>query len=105
MDGQISPLEHSGAPLGAFPDSRYRDKETQVSERAVLLLYTDGVTEAHGPDGTLFGEHRLATSLKRWVDKPVEKLPGLVMDDVLNFSTGILRDDAAMLTVRYLGMA
>jgi serine phosphatase RsbU (regulator of sigma subunit) len=102
-DGQVSVLEQVAAPLGAFPDSHFRDREIHIGKGAVLLLYTDGVTEARDAKGVLFGERRLSDSLGRLAAEPVERLPGLVMDELLRFSVGRLQDDAAMLAVRYVG--
>ena len=47
-------------PLGVSPDETYREQTHQlVSGRSALVLYTDGITEAEGPTGELFGTERL----------------------------------------------
>jgi len=101
-DGQIGLLQSIGLPLGVFPDERYRDTETEIQEGSLLLLYTDGVTEAR-LNGDIFGEERLAEALGRVRDRPLEMLPSLLLDEALGFSGGRLEDDAALLAVNYLG--
>ncbi len=60
-------------------------------------MYTDGVVEARDGSG-LFGEARLADLVRR-AAVPVEDLPGLVVEQVLAFSDGSLRDDVAVLAL------
>ena len=67
---------------------------------AVLLGYTDGITEAR-MGGEFFGEERLLSSLIAHAHLPVTEIPPLILDDVLDFCDDTLRDDAALLVVRY----
>jgi phosphoserine phosphatase RsbU/P len=63
----------------------------------ILVLYTDGVTEA-SRDGELFGDERLESVVMRQPVGP-ESLPQLILAQVLAFSHGTLRDDVAVLAV------
>jgi hypothetical protein len=70
-----------------------------------VLLYTDGVTEAHAPGGEPFGLNRLADLLEResaGSHQPEELLRRLVRA-VLDHQGGQLRDDATMLLLRWGG--
>jgi serine phosphatase RsbU (regulator of sigma subunit) len=70
-----------------------------------VLLYTDGVTEAHAPGGEPFGLDRLADFLEResaGTHQPEELLRRLVRA-VLDHQGGHLRDDATLLLVRWTG--
>jgi serine phosphatase RsbU (regulator of sigma subunit) len=70
-----------------------------------VLLYTDGVTEAHTPGGEWFGLDRLADLLEResaGTYQPEELLRRLVRA-VLDHQGGHLRDDATLLLVRWTG--
>ena len=49
----------SGPPLGADPDSVYGADIISLGPGDVVILYTDGVTEAMDRDGRMFGEERL----------------------------------------------
>ena len=100
--GQVAPLEACSLPLGAFSYARYRDVEIDIAEGALLLLYTDGITEARR-DGELYGEARLRDAFGRARDCPVEELPSRLLGEVLSFSGGVLRDDVALLAINYLG--
>jgi PAS domain S-box-containing protein len=54
-DGDIKELETGGFILGAFPGSEYQEGHILLSVGDLLLLYTDGLTEAIGADGEELG--------------------------------------------------
>jgi serine phosphatase RsbU (regulator of sigma subunit)/anti-sigma regulatory factor (Ser/Thr protein kinase) len=45
----------TGMPLGLMPDMAYEEAEATVEPGCALLLYSDALPEAHGPDGRMFG--------------------------------------------------
>jgi serine phosphatase RsbU (regulator of sigma subunit) len=63
----------------------------------LLVLYTDGIIEARR-DGEFFGEQRLH-ELVEGSDGRVEQLPARILAEVLAFSGGSLKDDAAVLAI------
>ena len=52
-------LRARGMPLGLMPGMPYEEKETVLQPGDSLLLHSDGVVEAHDPDGEMFGFPRL----------------------------------------------
>jgi serine phosphatase RsbU (regulator of sigma subunit) len=52
-------LRASGMPLGLFPDRTYDDQETVLEVGDSLLLYSDGLVEAHNAQTEMFGYPRL----------------------------------------------
>ena len=61
-DARVAAVEAHGPLLGAFPDSEFEDTSFALDHGALLMLYTDGVTEAATADGR-FGEPRLVELL------------------------------------------
>jgi len=57
-DGVVE-LRASGMPLGLFPDRTYDDQETVLEIGDSLLLYSDGLVEAHNANTEMFGYPRL----------------------------------------------
>lgn len=99
--GEIQMLGCRSVPLGVYPDATWKPHAVDLNPNDVLLLYTDGVTEARNGDGS-FGQKRLASLLKRRTIGGrigVERLPQLVVDQVLAFSEGELKDDVAVLAL------
>jgi sigma-B regulation protein RsbU (phosphoserine phosphatase) len=53
-----------GLPLGILPGEKYEDASVTLAEGDVLMIYTDGITEARrGSDGEMFGVERLESVL------------------------------------------
>ncbi|MDX1449665.1 MAG: SpoIIE family protein phosphatase [Acidimicrobiia bacterium] len=57
-DGVIE-LRATGMPLGLMPGMQYEVRSTELPRDAVMLLTSDGIVEAHGVDGSMFGFDRL----------------------------------------------
>lgn len=86
--------------LGAFDDVRFFESQAVLHPGERLVLYTDGVTEARSPDGTRFLDlEGLSAVLAKHASKPTTRLASAVMKDIMKYSKGVLRDDAAILIV------
>jgi phosphoserine phosphatase RsbU/P len=96
--GDVEALEAPSAPVGIFPGHSWKEDEVQLEKEDLLLLYTDGVTEARR-NGGFFGQEGLSKALARWTDPSPESLPQALLDEVLSFSGDELADDVAMLAV------
>jgi predicted ester cyclase len=58
-DGQAEELRARGMPLGLMPGMRYEEKDTILALGDSTLFYSDGLVEAHDPQGEMFGFPRL----------------------------------------------
>lgn len=63
-DGNISSIDIGGPPVGVVPGCDYRDEIFSLDAGALLLLYTDGVTDVQSESGEAFGEERLREFLR-----------------------------------------
>jgi serine phosphatase RsbU (regulator of sigma subunit)/predicted ester cyclase len=57
--GNCEELRARGMPLGLMPDMSYEEKEIELDAGEVALFYSDGLVEAHNPQGEMFGFPRL----------------------------------------------
>jgi serine phosphatase RsbU (regulator of sigma subunit) len=57
--GECEELRARGMPLGLMPGMSYEEKETILNSGEAALLYSDGLVEAHNPQGEMFGFPRL----------------------------------------------
>jgi PAS domain S-box-containing protein len=99
-DGSIRKIVCSGRALGVFDDANLTDQEAHLAPGDTLLLYTDGVTEARAPDGTFYGEARLASLLRSSVGLDASTVAGRIESAVLDFQENDPRDDVAVLVLR-----
>jgi len=97
VDGDSVTEATAPAPvLGAFPNEAWVLEATAVAPDQQLVVITDGVTEAQGPDGR-FGEERLRAQLAG-VASPA--LATQLIEMALNeFAGGTLEDDAAIVAI------
>lgn len=86
-EGSVVELETSraGIPLGIDAGAAYGPHERTLEAGDVLLLYTDGIPEAFGPDGTMYGEGRLRRVLES-CHATVEAAKDAIVADVTAFS-------------------
>ena len=60
LGGEIKPLDAEALPLGVSPKrSNYQTVESSFDPGDLMLLYTDGIAEGAGPDGSAFGFDRV----------------------------------------------
>ena len=73
-DSSLQELTIGGAVVGMLPGMSYEEATIDLCPGDVLLLYTDGVTEAHSPDSEEFGEDRLKALLREVAHLPAENI-------------------------------
>jgi serine phosphatase RsbU (regulator of sigma subunit)/predicted ester cyclase len=61
--GEAEELRARGMPLGLMAGMSYEEGEVSLGENNCVLFYTDGLVEAHGPEGDMFGFPRLRARL------------------------------------------
>jgi sigma-B regulation protein RsbU (phosphoserine phosphatase) len=71
--------------LGLFEEQRYESGEVQLEPGELLVVFSDGVTEACDESGQFFGEDRLIDLLLRHADLPGDRLARAVIDAVDGF--------------------
>ncbi len=98
-DGTVRPVGTGGTLLGLFRNADLVDEALELHPGDVLVLYTDGVTEARGPDGEL-GEEGLIEVLRRCAGASAKDLAGELERVVLAHQGGVAHDDIAILAVR-----
>ena len=97
--GDVTQLAASGVALAVIPDSTYPGTTLRLSEGDLLVLHTDGVTEASGVSG-LFGDDRLLALLAELVDAPAMAVAEAISVAVGEHLHGRPHDDIALLVVR-----
>jgi adenylate cyclase len=90
-----------GPPLGAVEDFAFPLDRDHLESGDVLLLYTDGVTEAQDNTGALYSAERLATLLATAPAERAERVVLIAFDDVRRFAGDAEQaDDITLLAIR-----
>ncbi len=98
---EIEVLPAEGFLLGAFSGVSFAEQEAALAAGDVLLLYTDGVTEARDENGRFFGEARLRAAILASVDSSAQEIVSGVVTAVQNFTgTATQSDDLTLLVAK-----
>ena len=99
--GTVEQLASGGLPLGIKADAEYREGRTTLQRGDVLVIYSDGVTEAATPSGEEFGPTRLYEVVSRNVDSSAAGIRDRIESALTKFSQGTqAADDITLVIVK-----
>jgi phosphoserine phosphatase RsbU/P len=95
--------ERHGPLVGAAPGLVYRESRRRLGPGDLVVVFTDGVSEAQDADGRLFSEERLAEIVRADGAQPTEAVVDRILAAVDTFESGAERaDDITVLALRFL---
>jgi len=99
--GTVEQLASGGLPLGIKRDAEYREGRTQLQKGDVLVIYSDGVTEAVSPTGEEFGATRLYEVVARNVTASASGIRDRIESSLTKFAQGTsAADDITLVIVK-----
>jgi sigma-B regulation protein RsbU (phosphoserine phosphatase) len=100
---QVVRLEIGGPPVGLFKFSRYEQAEVQLEAGDLLVLFTDGVSEAENPAQDEFGEEALMAAARSCGAAPSAEIIKVIMERADAFAAGAPQHDDMTLVVAQVG--
>jgi serine phosphatase RsbU (regulator of sigma subunit) len=99
--GTVEQLASGGLPLGIKRDADYREGRTHLHHGDVLVIYSDGVTEAVSPSGEEFGPTRLYEVVSRNIEASAAGIRDRIESSLTKFSQGTsAADDITLVIVK-----
>jgi sigma-B regulation protein RsbU (phosphoserine phosphatase) len=99
--GTVEQLASGGLPLGIKPNAEYREGRTQLQPGDVLVIYSDGVTEACSPSGEEFGPTRLYEVVSRNIEASAAGIRDRIESSLTKFAQGTsAADDITLVIVK-----
>ncbi len=98
---ELQMLEVQSGVVGAFREMTYTNGTVTLGKGDILLLYTDGTTEARARDGRFFGEDGLRDAVMRHASDGVPGLCASLLAELDAFTERTLEDDVAIVAVRF----
>ncbi len=99
--GTMEQLACGGLPLGIMPDAQYREGRTSLHPGDVLVIYSDGVSEAVNPTGEEFGATRLYEVVSRNLDGSAAAIRDRIESALSTFCQGTpAADDITLVIVK-----
>jgi sigma-B regulation protein RsbU (phosphoserine phosphatase) len=99
---QCEYLEVSGVAMGVFKEAQYAEDAVTLEEGDILVLFTDGITEAINEDQEEFEEGRLEKVVMQHASRPAQELADLIIEAVAAFATeqGVFDDETLVVVKR-----
>jgi sigma-B regulation protein RsbU (phosphoserine phosphatase) len=89
--------------LGVLPDARFEERPVALAPGDLLVLYTDGVSEAEASRGEQFGVQRLERTVRRLADRGAREIVDGVVAEVTAWAGDRgLNDDLTLVVIRVL---
>jgi len=103
----VTQLKSAGSkfPLGIFPESNFREKKIQLSPGNIVVLFTDGISEAWNLNHEFYGSKNLKRLLQDLdtSNLSAKKIIDVIMDDIKGFSGDVKQhDDMTVVVVKVL---
>jgi sigma-B regulation protein RsbU (phosphoserine phosphatase) len=93
-------LHRTGLPLGILEDTAWEQVTVQLDPGDVLVLYTDGVTDAHNAQDELFGQARVLEAAQGRLGRSAQYIREALLDSVHTFVDGAPQfDDITLMVV------
>jgi sigma-B regulation protein RsbU (phosphoserine phosphatase) len=93
-------LQPTGMALGVMGELIWKQKVARLLPGDLLVMYTDGITDAQDPHGQFYGEQRLLQVVKR-CNCPAQETLEIILEDLDRFTGGTPQmDDVTLLVLR-----
>jgi serine phosphatase RsbU (regulator of sigma subunit) len=104
-NGDIEALNATATVLGLFEEWDCSVAETELSHSDILVIYTDGVSEATGENEEEFGEERLVQAVRGRAELAAKQILDGVIEQVQHFSRGEQADDITLVIAKGKGIS
>ncbi|MCZ6778473.1 MAG: SpoIIE family protein phosphatase [Acidobacteria bacterium] len=98
-DGTVQRLTAGGMIAGSFEDALYEETEVKLSSGMLLVLFSDGISEAQTSQGDQYGEDQLIEFVSQHRHLGAGDLQELIFKDVEDWTGGGDRDDDQTLVI------
>jgi sigma-B regulation protein RsbU (phosphoserine phosphatase) len=99
-DGSLERLAATATVIGLFPNWQCDTRTIVLQPNDVLVIYTDGVTEANDAGGNEFGEERMKQTVRATFERTAQEILTAIQDAVQKFSPSEQFDDLTLVVAR-----
>ena len=93
---------HGATALGLMEDIDYPDTTFQLDHKASIIMYTDGITEAHDKSSTQYSDEKLIDLITHIDTSSSEEAGNTIIKSVDDFAGEAEQfDDITLLIIRY----
>ena len=85
VDGNVKELKTGGLILGCLPDSEYEEEKVSINRNDIIVIFSDGISEAMNENEEEYGEEKLKEFISNHLDKSPDKIMENILSDVKVF--------------------
>jgi sigma-B regulation protein RsbU (phosphoserine phosphatase) len=101
-EGEVLWLPPTGAAIGLLEDAEFKEETIALQPEDIIVLYTDGVTEAMNRRSEQYGRENLAALVKQSQELDARDLVAAIRQDLREFVGGQrLTDDTTIIVARF----
>jgi sigma-B regulation protein RsbU (phosphoserine phosphatase) len=102
-DGTIENLQTGGLVIGVEENAEYKENTIELFKGDLLVLYSDGISEAMDKNENLYSETRLIQNIIKYRNHEPAVMINRIIKDVRDFSDGLNQfDDMTMVVCKKL---
>lgn len=102
--GELLELPSTNFPVGMFPDAQFTVSSMSLLPGDLVVISSDGITDAASSTGEMFGEERLRSLVRGAAGDSATELADRAHNAARSFSTGTAQaDDMTMIVIEYKG--
>lgn len=102
---RIARLEVGGPPVGLLPQSQYQSAQVELKDGDLIVLFTDGISEAMNIQDEEWGEEKLIEAIKSSDGRPPEAIVESVFGSADEFTGEAPQHDDMTIVVLTVGQA
>ncbi len=100
-DDSIRMLQPTGGLLGIIREQAFNVENVRLKPNDILVLYTDGISEAMNKSEQLYGEERICKIIRKYKDESAKHIAYMLIEDVQKFNAGsTYNDDKTIVVVK-----
>lgn len=100
-DDTIRFLNPTGGLLGIIKDQTFNVENMRMKPDDILVLYTDGISEAMDKNGNLFGEERICNLIRKYKNESAQNITYMIIEAAQKFSAeSEYNDDKTIVVIK-----
>ena len=100
-NGTSIPLDKGGTMLGIVEEYFSECERVEIKEGDVVIVYTDGITEAKNRDQDLFGEDKMIKCVREHTYLDSQEINNALLEQIGNYNAHNYDDDYTLLILKY----
>jgi len=92
-ESSVEQLPKGDAALGIMSKAKYKENKLKLNKDELLIVYSDGITEARNESGEFYGEERFLNIIKGFTNYTPQEAGGILLNEIEKFAVNTRPND------------